>query len=470
MSEVSPLESRRMRDLTSHAGTAAPRRVGALAFIRRARRNLLELLSPEMFARDLIHTRVLFLETFVVNRPDYIEQVMLTNQQNYIKSHFLQRLLGPLLGQGLLTSEGALWRRQRRIAAPAFQPKQVAASIGIIADAAAALVERWKQRDAPFDLCADMMSVTVEVIARTMFSADIGGDAARVGELMDIVLFGMRPSVLDLLGLPEWLPRRTPRAVKAAIAEFDTLIAGIIAARRTDGIDRGDLLAMLMAARDPETGEAMNDTQLRDEVMTVFLAGHETTANALSFAWWLLAQNPGAEARLHEEVDRVLQGRRPQAADLANLPYTRMVFEEALRLYPPAHNISRVSVQEDWMGGMRIPPGALVTISSYLTHRNPALWPDAERFDPERFTPEASAGRHRFAYLPFGAGPRICIGMSFAVAEGQIILATIAQAFSIKPVPGFIVEPVGLITLRAKNGIRVTLAPRLGTPDADSRR
>jgi cytochrome P450 len=434
---------------------SAPR-IGPLAFIRRAKRNQLDLLGPELFAKELSRTRLLFLKSFLVNKPEYIEQVLLTNQRNYVKSQFVQRLLAPVLGQGLLTSEGALWRRQRRIAAPAFQPRRVADSIDVM--------QRWKQRQKPFDICGEMMGVTLEVIARTMFSADIGGHAARVGELMDAVILGMRPSILDLLGLPEWLPRGTPKAVRAAIAEFDTLVAGIISARRADGIDRDDLLSMLMAARDPETGEAMTDRQLRDEVMTVFLAGHETTANALGFAWWLLAQHPAAEARLHEEVDRVLQGRRPKAADLANLPYTRMVLEEAMRLYPPAHNISRAAVKEDCIGGVRIPPGALITISTYLTHRNPLLWPEPERFDPERFSPEQTAGRHRFAYLPFGAGPRICIGMPFALAEGQVIIATIAQAFSIRLVTGFAVEPVGLITLRAKNGIRVTLEPRSGLP------
>jgi cytochrome P450 len=450
-----------MSQLTADTTTAAaPGRMGLLELIRRAKRNMLELLTPGMFSQDMSHTRLVFLESFLLNKPEYIEQVLLTNQPNYVKSQFVQRLLGPLLGQGLLTSEGALWRRQRRIAAPAFRPKQVAAAIDMMADSASALVARWKHRKEPFDLSKDMMSVSLEVIARTMFSADISSHAARVGDLMDIVLAGMRPSVPDLLGLPEWLPRRRSKAVKAAIAEFDALIAGIIAARRADGIDRDDLLSVLMAARDPETGEAMTNTQLRDEVMTVFLAGHETTANALSFGWWLLSQNPEVDSRLHDEVDQVLQGRRVQAADLPNLPYTRMVFEETLRLYPPAHNISRMAVKEDWIDGVRIPPRALISVSTYLTHRNPLLWPDPERFDPERFSPEQTNGRHRFSYLPFGAGPRICIGLPFAIAEAQVMLATIAQAFTIKLAPGFTVEPVGRITLRAKNGIRVTLETR----------
>jgi cytochrome P450 len=204
----------------------------------------------------------------------------------------------------------------------------------------------------------------------------------------------------------------------------------------------------------------MSDQQLRDEVITFFLAGHETTANALGFACWLLAQNPEAEARLRAEADRVLDGRRATFADLANLPYAKRVFEETLRLYPPAHTISRRAVGEDVIGGVRIPPGALVTISTYVTHRNPTLWSDPERFDPERFSPEAAAGRHRFAYLPFGGGPRICIGMPFAIAEAQVIFATLARAFRFRPLPGHDIEPVGMITLRAKGGIPVTLEAR----------
>jgi len=439
---------------------AAPPPLGLLEFIRRARHNLLDLFPPAIFAQDMPQTQFLFLRSFLVNKPDYIEHVLLTNQQNYVKSHFVLRLLGPVLGQGLLTSEGALWRRQRRIAAPALQPRRLAGSIEIMAECAHALVERWNTYEGSFDICPEMMSVTLDVIARTMFSADISAHSARIGKLMDAVIFGMRPSALDLLGLPEWLPRPMPRAVKAAVAEFHALVAGIIAARRADGIDRGDLLSILMNARDPDTGEAMTDRQLRDEVMTVFLAGHETTANALGFAWWLLAENPAVEARLHEELDRVLQGRPPCSADLASLPYTRMVLDEALRLYPPAHIISRMAVKEDRIGGVRVPAGATITISPYVTQRNPVLWLDPERFDPERFVPGQTSERHRFAYLPFGAGQRICLGMPFAIAEGQIILSAIAQSFSIRLEPGFKVEPVGLITLRAKNGIRVTLTPR----------
>src|SRR5262249_48549491 len=204
----------------------------------------------------------------------------------------------------------------------------------------------------------------------------------------------------------------------------------------------------------------MSAKQVRDEILTIFLAGHETTANALTWTWYLLARHPEAEARLHEEVDRVLGGRLPTAAGLAEFKWTRMVIEEAVRLYPPAHTISRTAIGEDRIGGVRVPRGALITMSPYLTHRNPKLWPEPPRFDPQPLAPQAAARRHRFAYLPFGGGPRICIGSSFAMAEAQVIVAAVAQRYRIRLAPGHTVEPIGLITLRPKNGIWVTLEPR----------
>jgi cytochrome P450 len=226
-------------------------------------------------------------------------------------------------------------------------------------------------------------------------------------------------------------------------------VASILDERRADGIDRGDLLSMLLAARDSETGSDMSDKQLRDEILTIFAAGHETTATALSWIWYLLAQHPEAEARLHHELDSVLGGRTPTYADLSRLTWTRMVIEEAMRLYPPVHTIARTALGEDRIGGVRVPAGAILTISIYVTHRNPTLWPQPERFEPERFAPAAVAQRHRFAYLPFGGGPRICIGNGFAMAEAQVIVATIAQRYRVRLAPGHVVQPIGLITLRA---------------------
>jgi cytochrome P450 len=432
---------------------------GLIEFLRRVREDQLSTLVPELFGRNMIYNRLLFLHSFLINKPEYIEHVLLTNHANYSKSHFLRRMLGPILGNGLLTSEGELWRRQRRIAAPAFHNKRIAEFVDTFSSCIQTMLARWRTRTQPFDVAAEMMALTLDIIARTMFSADVSGEVEAVRRLMEIVVT-MRPSILDLLGFPEWLPRRQPPAYGRAIAEFEALVARFLARRRGDGIDRRDLLSMLLAARDPETGTGMSDKQLRDEILTIFLAGHETTANALSWIWYLLARHPQAEARLHDELERVLGGRMPTYGDLAELKWTRMVIEEAMRLYPPAHTIARTALGEDRIGGVRVPAGAIITVSIYMTHRNPNLWTEPERFDPERFAPGESARRHRFAYLPFGGGPRICIGSGFALAETQVIVAAIAQHYRVRLAPGHVVQPIGLITLRAKGGIWVTLEPR----------
>ncbi|HLH97632.1 MAG TPA: cytochrome P450 [Xanthobacteraceae bacterium] len=434
-------------------------RFGLLEFLRRVREDQLSILTEDLFGQDIAYSRILFLHSFIINKPEYIEHVLLGNQRNYRKSDFLRRILGPLLGQGLLISEGEFWRRQRRIAAPAFHARRVAEFITAMTACTEARLDRWRSRGAPFDMANEMYELTLEIVARTMFSTNISGDMASLRRLTDVVV-ALRPSLLDLLGFPQWLPRPQAAAYRRAIAEFEALVARLLAERRADGRDRGDLLSMLLAARDPETGEGMSDRQLRDEILTILLAGHETVANALSWTWYLLAQNPEAEARLHEELARVLGGRPPRFAELAELKWTGMVIDEAMRLYPPAHSIGRTALGEDHIGGLRVPPGANLTISIYLTHRNPNLWPDPERFDPTRFAPEALAARHRFAYLPFGGGPRICIGNSLAIAEAKAILATIAQHYRVRLAAGRPVEPIGLVTLRPKNGVWVTLEPR----------
>ena len=445
--------------------THIPPQFGLIEFFRRLRRDQLSILVPELFNRNITYTRLLFLHSFLVIKPEYIEHVLLTNQKNYGKSHFLRRALGPLLGDGLLISEGEFWRRQRRIAAPAFHNKRIAGFVATMAECTEATLARWRGMTEPFDVAAEMMGLTLDIIARTMFSKDVRGEVETVRRLTDVVV-ALPPNMLDLLGFPEWLPRRQPPAYRRVIAEFDAMVARLLTERRADGIDRGDLLSMLLAARDPETGEGMSDKQLRDEILTIFLAGHETTANALTWTWYLLARHPEAEARLHDELDRVLGGRPPSFADLAELKWTRMVIEEAMRLYPPAHTIARMAIGEDRIGGVRIPPGASITISIYVTHRNPNLWPEPERFDPERFAPAVGARRHRFAYLPFGGGPRICIGSSFALAEAQVIIAAIAQRYRLRLAPDRLVEPIGLVTLRPRTGVWMTLEPRKTTVTA----
>jgi len=434
--------------------TRIRRQFGPIEFVRRIRSDQLSILTPEIFARPLIHTRLLFLHSFFVNKPEYIEQVLLTNAENYTKSHFHRRILGPSLGHGLLTSEGDFWRRQRRIAAPAFHHRRVAEFVEAMTGCTSAMIGGWSE-GVPFDAAEAMMALTLEIIARTMFSADVSGVVADVRRLLSVVMDYAKPGVLDLFGFPEFVPRRVPRPYRDAVRELDALIEGIVAPRRAGAVDRGDLLSMLLAARDPETGERMSPVQLRDEVTTILMAGHETTANALAWTWFLLARHPEIEAKLHAEIDSVLDGRLPVSADLPQLAYTRQVIEESMRLYPPAHTISRTAAGPDRLGDVPVPAGAAITISTYVTHRNPTLWPDPDRFDPDRFTPERVAARHRFAYLPFGGGPRICIGNGFAMTEALAIVATVAQRWRLRLAPGHSVEPIGLITLRPATGVWV---------------
>lgn len=442
--------------------THFPNPFGLIEFLRRYHDDGLSIISPEMYTRNLAYTRFLFLHTYTVNKPEYIEQMLLGNQKNYPKHRAIRNTLGPVLGDGLFLSEGDFWRRQRRIAAPAFQHNRIAGLVDLMGAEAGAMAEQWRKQSGqsqnePFDVAAEMMALTFTIISRSMFSLNVANEIETVRRMAQHVV-SARPSVLDMLGFPQWIPRLHSKDFRVAVKAFDELVARILAERRASGADRGDLLSMLLSARDPETGEGMTDKQLRDEVLTILLAGHETTANALTWCWCLLAQNPEAETRLHEELERVLGGRTPRREDIAELKYTRMVIEETLRLYPPAYVIARTAEKEDWMGGARIRPGSSVIINIYVVHRNPNLWPEPERFIPERFTPEETAKRHRFAYLPFGGGPRICIGAGFAVTEATAILATLAQRHRLRLAPGREVKPVGHITLRPRDGMWMTLA------------
>jgi len=434
---------------------------GLIETIRLLKKNQISVYGPQSFSRDLVVWRMGRLHSVFVNRPEWIEHVLLGNHRNYTKSPFTRQILEPALGRGLLTSEGDFWRRQRRIAAPAFHHKRITAFAEVMAAEARATAADW-EAGGRRDVAADMMALTLRVIARTMFSTAVedGRTIAAVSRAMDTMLRLGDPSLFDLLGLPEWLPRWRPREQLRAIAELDRVIAGILAERRRRGDPGEDLLGMLLSMRDEEAGEGMTDAQLRDEVMTMFLAGHETTANALAWVWYLLGRHPAEEARLHAELDAVLGDRDPGFADLSRLVYARQVFEESMRLYPPAHTISRQAIGPDRLGDTAVPAGAVVTIAPWVTHRNPKLWPDPERFDPDRFQPEAVKARPRFAYLPFGGGPRICIGASFAMTEGVLVLATLARRFRPRLAEDRVVQPVGQITLRPEGGLTMRVERR----------
>ena len=441
-------------------------RLGFREFLRVIRDNTLASFPPEDFDADILVRRLLWRRTFIINEPGAIRHVLLDNASNYIKTELTRRLLEPGIGRGLLTSEGETWRRHRRIMAPAFDPRSVAGYSPIMTEVSHELIEQWDALadGSEVDVAAAMMHATLHIISRAMFSADSD-------EIVDVVERGVnqyqmnvRPYLVDLLNLPRWLARLiSPMHAAGIFNEFDRSVDRLLNERgRVPEAEPKDLLARLIAARDDETGGGMTAKEVRDQVVTIFMAGHETTAQALSWTWYLLSQHPAAEAKLHDELATMLAGRTPRSEDLPNLRYTRMVIDEAMRLYPPAHTLSRAPVNADEVLGHRIPAGATVLIVPWMLHRKPSLWERAERFEPERFAPERAAARPRFAYIPFGAGPRICIGAAFALAEATLILATIGQRYRLRLKPGFAVEPQGLITLRPRYGLRMLLERRPG--------
>jgi len=436
--------------------------LGVRRFLQMIRDNGISVFSADAFARDIVQGRIAFQWFAILNNPDYIEHVLLGNHANYDKGRLNRQILGPVLGEGMLTAEGEIWRRQRRAAAPAFHHKRVARSAEVMTacalDAAARLSEA-ANHGRPVDVLPEMMGVTMDIISGALFSRDLGAARDDLGDAVATVISAYgRPSMLDLFGLPEWLPR--PRAPEAqrAVTRLNTVIDGIIAARR-DSPGDDDLLAMLMDYRSVD-GEAFSDRALRDQIMTLFAAGHETTGVTLTWVFYLLSQHPDVEARLHDELDTVLRGHAPTVADLDNMPYGRMVIEETMRLFPPAFSINRWSLGPDRLGSHDIPADSVITISPYVTHHSPRYWPDPLRFDPERFTPGREKTRHRFVYLPFGGGPRVCIGNAFAMMEARLVLATLAQAYRFRLAQGHPVEAQGLITLRPRHGMKMVLESR----------
>jgi cytochrome P450 len=420
-----------------------------LGFINRAAREHGEIIVVR-FGRRLVH---------VLSNPDWIKHVLVDNAGNYIKGKTFEKL-EPFLGKGLFTAEGELWRRQRRLMQPHFHQKSVAALTELMVNTIADTIERLRPVAASgrmIDLAPEMMRLTLDVVTRSLFGADVDADAVTVGSALTTVLHHTNRRMLTLLDLTDLLPLLPAhRRYREALATLDAIVFRIIDARRKSTEKRPDLLQMLVDARDPETGESMSDQQLRDEAMTLFLAGHETTANALAWAWYLLSRDVAVDRRLRVEIASVLGTRRPTADDVPKLPFARQVFEESMRLYPPVIGIPRDAIADDHIGGYHIPAGSTVTVSAYLTHHNPRLWPNPEGFDPDRFA--AGETRHPFAYVPFGAGQRKCIGHAFATIEGTLAIAMIAQAFHPELVPGIPVVPTPQVTLRP-NTIPVRLRP-----------
>ena len=439
------------------------RRTGLFETYRLLNEDPLTLFRQIGWPREPTLQRILFRRYATVSEPDHIKHVLATNSGNYRKTPITRALLEPILGRGLLTSEGDLWRRQRRFAAPAFHQTRIHGFADIMVAATLEMLESWTetaQRGQTVNVLSEMSRLTMKIITKSMFSSGLSEEETRTvsGAIETLSGFGVR--LRDWVGLPEWLPRIHSRSMRRSIRAVDRVVNRLIAERRADERDHGDLLSMLMLARDEETGEAMNDRQLRDEVMTVFVAGHETTATALAWIFFALDRYPNVERRLHEELTGIPGSRPPRLADLVHIPYARMVTEEAMRLFPVVPQIARQAIGEDRIGGVRVPAGAGIIINVWLTHRHPGLWEDPERFDPERFDPERSADRPKYAYIPFSGGPRVCIGNAFAMLEAQLILATIARDFRLRLPDGHSVQPVGVPVLHPKGGLPMILEAR----------
>jgi cytochrome P450 len=389
---------------------------------------------------------------YFFNHPELIRDVLVTKDRSFMKGRALQRTK-ILLGEGLLTSEGDLHRRQRRLMAPAFHRDRVTRYAEVMIANAVRTADAWRDGET-IDVAHEMMRLTLSVVAQALFGADVSGEADEIGTALTQLLENFNLTLSPLSAWLERLPLPRVRAMKSAIARLDRTIYSMIHERRRSGADRGDLLSMLLLAQDEEGGGGMSDQQVRDEAMTLFLAGHETTANALSWTWYLLAQDPEVERRLHEEVDRMS---RPPAVD-ARLPFTQAVLSESMRLYPPAWLIGRLALEDVAIGSVTVPRGAVVIVSQYVMHRDARFWPDPHRFDPSRFL--NGAERPKFAYFPFGGGSRTCIGEGFAWTEGVLVLATIAQRWRLTLAQKEAVRPQPMITLRPRGGVRMHLEAR----------
>jgi cytochrome P450 len=365
-----------------------------------------------------------------------------------------------LLGEGLLTSEGEFHLRQRRLAQPAFHRQRIASYAVTMVEYTDRACDQWRAGETR-DIAREMMRLTLAIAGKTLFDADVESEADEIGEALTTTFALFNRLSLPFAQLLDRLPLPATRRFQKARQRLDATVYRIINERHAVAVDRGDLLSMLIAARDEEgDGSGMTDEQLRDEAMTIFLAGHETTANALAWTWYLLSRHPEIEARFHAEVDDVLKGGLPTAEDFPRLRYTEMVLAESMRLYPPAWIIGRRALGDYQINGYMIPARSILLMSQYLTHHDERFFPDPFRFDPERWTTEARESRPKFSYFPFGGGPRLCIGESFAWMEGALVLATIGRRFRMRLAPGHPVELQPLVTLRPKHGMRMILDAR----------
>jgi cytochrome P450 len=439
--------------------------LGLFARVAALRRNPIEIWTRAHYERPVMVGRTVFGKRAVVSDPAGVRRIFLDHAANYRKDNLQLRVLRPALGNGLLTAEGEDWRAQRRSLAPLFTPRLVAAFAQAMAEATRQGVERLRRRgDGPIDLSSEMARLTLEILEQTLFSSGLGRDASEFQQAVtgyfDTIA---RISLLDLMGLPAFLPRPGQRKGRAVIEWFDKAVEDIVGARRAliaAGVTAPrDILTLLLEAQDPETGRGMPEQDLRANIVTFIGAGHETSANALTWTLYLLSQSPDWRDRVETEAEAELDaGAMDTLAE--RMPVTKAVLEESLRLYPPAAILTRTAIHADEIGGKRIEAGTLVTVSPFLLHRHRTLWERPDEFDPNRFLGSNRDRIDRFAYIPFGAGPRVCIGMGFALQEAIIVLAHLARAFRFELPEGHVVRPVHRITLRPQGGMPMIMQVR----------
>src|SRR6202795_3212376 len=405
---------------------------------------------------DIVSLRVLNFRILLLNHPDHIEDVLVNHPRKFIKGRVLLANKR-VFGRGLLTSEGDFWLRQRRLAQPAFHRARIAGYASTMVEYTEWLLQEWQDGEER-DIHKEMMRLTLQIVGKTLFDADVERDAQDVGKSLELLL-ELGADFRRTLFIPQWLPTPTNIRLERAIRQIERVLYRIIAEKRASGRDAGDLLSMLLAAQD-EDGSGMTDRQLRDEAITLFLAGHETTASTLSWTWWLLAQNPTVEAKLHAELDAVLGDRAPSLDDLARLAYTGHVITESLRLYPAAGGMARLAIEDHEIAGYPVTKGMGVAMAQWVVHRDPRWYDAPGEFRPERWENDLWKRLPRFAYFPFGGGPRQCIGNAFALMEATLILATIARKFRLRLVANRPVAPLASITLRPRHGVGVILESR----------
>jgi cytochrome P450 len=396
---------------------------------------------------------------YLLNNPEYIHYVLVEHAEKFHKGPSLKRNTKDFIGEGLLTSEDGFHARQRRLVQPAFHHARIASYAETMVSYTERMLDNWTSGETR-DIAEDMMGLTLHIVAKTLFDADVTQDTEKIGEAITAGIEFVNKRVGAPARLPDWLPTEANKKNREMATFMNNTIMRFIDDRRASGEDKGDLLSMLLLATDEGDGGQMTNQQAKDEAMTLFIAGHETTSNALSWTWYLLSQNPDVEARVHEELDRVLAGRAPIAADLRQLPYTEMVIKEAMRLHPPAWIMSRQAMEDVNIGGYDVAKGSLILISPYVMHRDLRYFEEPERFLPERWANDFEKRIPRYAYFPFGGGPRVCIGQGFAMMETQLILATIAQRYYLSLAPDQQVEMQPMITLRPRNGLRMTVKLR----------